>query len=90
MEEKEDEIKFHIKPHKVGYYKLVIFASPKPKEKGKWRIPLVAGKFSKKLTLARIFLLFVGDVQLFTDSPNGSEVTHQCWVSIPFSGIDTF
>ncbi|CAL1281978.1 unnamed protein product [Larinioides sclopetarius] len=35
-------ITFTITPPRTGYYKLLIFGIPKPKLKGKWRLPLLA------------------------------------------------
>ncbi|KAG0425157.1 hypothetical protein HPB47_027651 [Ixodes persulcatus] len=41
-EDKDKKVTFQIVPQRVGMFKLVIFAMPKPKLKGKWRLPLVA------------------------------------------------
>ncbi|XP_065291935.1 uncharacterized protein [Dermacentor albipictus] len=41
-EDKDRRVTFQIVPQRVGMFKLVIFAMPKPKFKGKWRLPLVA------------------------------------------------
>ncbi|KAH8026632.1 hypothetical protein HPB51_022607 [Rhipicephalus microplus] len=41
-EDKDRRVTFQIVPQRVGMFKLVIFAMPKPKLKGKWRLPLVA------------------------------------------------
>ncbi|XP_064480906.1 kyphoscoliosis peptidase-like [Ornithodoros turicata] len=41
-EEKDKRVTFQIVPHRVGMFKLMIFGMPKPKTKGKWRLPLVA------------------------------------------------
>lgn len=41
-EDKDKRITFVLTPVRVGYFKLVIFGMPKPKQKGKWRLPLIA------------------------------------------------
>ncbi|XP_023237011.1 kyphoscoliosis peptidase-like [Centruroides sculpturatus] len=41
-DETEKRIDFYFMPPRTGYYKLMIYALPKPKQKGKWKIPLVA------------------------------------------------
>lgn len=41
-EDKDKRVTFQVVPQRVGMFKLVIFAMPKPKLKGKWRLPLVA------------------------------------------------
>lgn len=41
-EDSDVRISFTITPPRIGYYKLLIFGMPKPKLKGKWRLPLLA------------------------------------------------
>ncbi|XP_022248244.1 kyphoscoliosis peptidase-like, partial [Limulus polyphemus] len=41
-EDHDNRITFTILPFRVGLYKLMIFGMPKPKQKGKWRLPLIA------------------------------------------------
>ncbi|XP_054722581.1 kyphoscoliosis peptidase-like [Uloborus diversus] len=41
-EDSDVRITFTITPPRIGYYKLLIFGMPKPKLKGKWRLPLLA------------------------------------------------
>lgn len=41
-EDSDTRLSFNITPPRIGYYKLLIFGIPKPKLKGKWRLPLLA------------------------------------------------
>ncbi|XP_042897808.1 kyphoscoliosis peptidase [Parasteatoda tepidariorum] len=41
-EDSDTRISFTITPPRIGFYKLLIFGIPKPKVKGKWRLPLLA------------------------------------------------
>ncbi|XP_023234159.1 kyphoscoliosis peptidase-like isoform X1 [Centruroides sculpturatus] len=41
-EEKDNKITINVTPTRVAMYKLMLFGMPKPKQKGKWRLPLVA------------------------------------------------
>ncbi|XP_022654410.1 hillarin-like isoform X3 [Varroa jacobsoni] len=41
-EDKDKRITFVLTPVRVGYFKLILFGMPKPKQKGKWRLPLIA------------------------------------------------
>ncbi|UYV74900.1 KY, partial [Cordylochernes scorpioides] len=41
-EDKGTKISFNITPNQVGMYKLMLFGMPKPKTKGKLRLPLIA------------------------------------------------
>ncbi|GFQ91965.1 uncharacterized protein TNCT_549591, partial [Trichonephila clavata] len=41
-EDSDTRISFTITPPRIGYYKFLIFGIPKPKLKGKWRLPLLA------------------------------------------------
>ncbi|KAF8786607.1 Kyphoscoliosis peptidase like protein [Argiope bruennichi] len=41
-EDSDIRITFTITPPRTGYFKLLIFGIPKPKLKGKWRLPLLA------------------------------------------------
>ena len=41
-EDSGNKITFTISPPRVGTFKLMIFGMPKPKQKGKWRLPLLA------------------------------------------------
>ncbi|XP_035207249.1 kyphoscoliosis peptidase-like isoform X2 [Stegodyphus dumicola] len=53
-EDKENRVSFTFTPLRVGMYKFLIFGMPKPKQKGKWRLPLIASylidcKFTRQL-----------------------------------------
>ncbi|UYV81932.1 KY [Cordylochernes scorpioides] len=41
-EDSELRVVFTISPTRAGFYKLMVYALPRPKVKGKWRMPLVA------------------------------------------------
>src|SRR5688572_1271985 len=41
-EEVGNRISFTISPPRVGMFKFMLFGMPKPKQKGKWRLPLLA------------------------------------------------
>uniref|UniRef100_T1KRA8 Transglutaminase-like domain-containing protein n=1 Tax=Tetranychus urticae TaxID=32264 RepID=T1KRA8_TETUR len=41
-EDNGNKITFTISPPRLGMFKLMIFGMPKPKQKGKWRLPLLA------------------------------------------------
>ncbi|KAI1309461.1 Kyphoscoliosis peptidase [Halotydeus destructor] len=41
-EENGNKITFTIAPPRVGMFKFMLFGMPKPKQKGKWRLPLLA------------------------------------------------
>ncbi|KAG8201330.1 hypothetical protein JTE90_016807 [Oedothorax gibbosus] len=41
-EDKENRVNFTFTPQRVGMYKFLLFGMPKPKQKGKWRLPLIA------------------------------------------------
>ena len=38
----DDDIIFFIHPPRIGFYKLLLYGIPRPSEKGKWRLPLIA------------------------------------------------
>ncbi|XP_076313648.1 kyphoscoliosis peptidase-like [Tachypleus tridentatus] len=42
QEDHDNRITFTVLPYRVGLYKLIIFGIPKPKQKGKWKLPLLA------------------------------------------------
>ncbi|XP_022241908.1 kyphoscoliosis peptidase-like [Limulus polyphemus] len=42
QEDYDNRVTFTVLPYRVGLYKLIIFGMPKPKEKGKWKLPLLA------------------------------------------------
>ncbi|GFS36411.1 hillarin [Nephila pilipes] len=53
-EDKENRVNFTFTPQRVGMYKFLLFGMPKPKQKGKWRLPLLASylidcKFTRQL-----------------------------------------
>lgn len=41
-EDTGNKISFTISPPRVGMFKFMLFGMPKPKQKGKWRLPLLA------------------------------------------------
>lgn len=41
-EDQGNKITFTVSPPRVGMFKFMIFGMPKPKQKGKWRLPLLA------------------------------------------------
>lgn len=41
-EDNGNKISFTISPPRVGMFKFMLFGMPKPKQKGKWRLPLLA------------------------------------------------
>ena len=38
----DGDIIFFIHPPRIGFYKLLLYGIPRPSEKGKWRLPLIA------------------------------------------------
>ncbi|XP_043192755.1 uncharacterized protein LOC122365535 [Amphibalanus amphitrite] len=38
----DGDIIFFIHPPRIGFYKLLVYGIPRPSEKGKWRLPLIA------------------------------------------------
>jgi len=52
-EEKDNKFTFTIAPPRTGTFKLMLFGMPKPKQKGKWRLPLLA-TFMIDCKLARL------------------------------------
>lgn len=38
----DGDIIFFIHPPRIGFYKLLLYGMPRPTEKGKWRLPLLA------------------------------------------------
>ncbi|XP_074596726.1 uncharacterized protein LOC141851833 [Brevipalpus obovatus] len=52
-EDIENRITFNISPPRVGMFKIMVFGMPKPKQKGKWRLPLL-GTFLIECKMAKI------------------------------------
>ena len=38
----DGDIIFFVHPPRIGFYKLLVYGIPRPSEKGKWRLPLIA------------------------------------------------